>query len=397
MRVTRLEIVPFALPFRAPYVTARGRLGRRELLLVRLHTDAGPVGLGEAAPLALRGGPSLAQLAGELAGVCRPLLEGATVGWGRRPALIADCVRAEVPAQALAAIDVALLDLAGKEAGRPAWEMLGAARAEPVACNASLVAGEPADVARQALEWAGRGFDVFKLKAGMDGDVGQVEAVREALGAGARLRVDANGTWAVAEASERIGRMAAGGPLELVEQPVATLAEMAELRRSVQVPLAADESVVSPDDARRATEMGACEVATVKLAKAGGVDAALAVAREIPVYLSSALDGPVGIAAAAHAALALARSDGEEDDGGGGGGGDGGGDPSSAVHQGVPDPAPRAAPGLAHGLATGLLFEGAVALQEVELRGSCLVPGDAPGLGVEIDDEALERHRIALG
>ena len=86
-------------------------------------------------------------------------------------------------------------------------------------CNATLVAGEPEAVAANAREWACPGFDTFKLKVGMDGDVEQVRAVREALGGRGAIRVDANGVWSVDEAAERLRQMA---PLELAEQPVAT-------------------------------------------------------------------------------------------------------------------------------------------------------------------------------
>ena len=75
--------------------------------------------------------------------------------------------------------------------------------------------------------WAARGFETFKLKVGMDGDVAQVLAVREAVGPRAQIRVDANGSWPVDTAVERLREMA---PLELAEQPVATLEEMAALR-----------------------------------------------------------------------------------------------------------------------------------------------------------------------
>jgi L-alanine-DL-glutamate epimerase-like enolase superfamily enzyme len=132
---------------------------------------------------------------------------------------------------------------------------------------------------------------------------------------------------------------------------------MAQLRAQVDVPLAADESVVTPDDAERAA--GACDAATVKLAKVGGVGAALAIAERLPVYLSSALDGPVGIAAAAHVALAIPQA------------------------------------GLAHGLATSLLFGDTVAARECAVAGGYLHLTGGPGLGVEIDEHALARCRIA--
>src|SRR5205814_2716732 len=121
-------------------------------------------------------------------------------------------------------------------------KLLGAEESRPVVCNATLVAGKPSAVAENGRRWAERGFETFKLKAGMDGDVEQLAAVRDALGEDARIRVDANGAWSGEQARERLAAMAASG-LELAEQPVATLEEMAELRGSVDVPLAADESV----------------------------------------------------------------------------------------------------------------------------------------------------------
>jgi O-succinylbenzoate synthase len=189
----------------------------------------------------------------------------------------------------------------------------------------------------------------------MKGDVKQVRAVRKALPAHARLRVDANAMWSVEKAARKLEKMQ---PLELAEQPVGDLEQMAALHGEVDVPLAADESVVTPADAARAA--GACDAVTVKLAKVGSVSAAFQIATRLPTYLSSALDGPVGIAAAAHVALAVPRS------------------------------------GLAHGLATSLLFADTIAARECSVAGGYLHLTGGPGLGVEIDDDALERRRIAL-
>jgi L-alanine-DL-glutamate epimerase-like enolase superfamily enzyme len=164
--------------------------------------------------------------------------------------------------------------------------------------------------------------------------------------------VDPNGAWSVAEAEARLSEM---GPLELAEQPVASLTELDQLRNLTDVPLAADESVVTAEDARAAAR--ACRYATVKLAKVGGPDAAAAIARELSVYLSSALDGPVGIAAAAHLA------------------------------QAIPDP------GVAHGLATELLFAATIGVG-ARLDGPMLHVPEGPGLGVELDEDALRRFAI---
>ncbi len=362
MAISRLEAIPYWLGFREPYVTARGRLDRRELILVRLRSADGTEGLGEAAPLALRGGPGMEAIVSDLEDRCRPALAPFDPERDAVADALAACGEAGAGPQALAAVDIALHDLVGKAVGRPVWDLLGAGSARPVTCNATLSAGDPADVAAAAARWAERGFATFKLKLGArEDDARQVAAIREATDPLARLRVDANGAWSVEEAVralEQIERF----DIELAEQPVATLEELANLRERAPVRVAADESVVSADDARRAARLGACDLATAKLAKCGGILGALAVADHLPVYLSSALDGPIGIAAAAHAAQALPRD--------------------------------GAAAGLAHGLATAELFDGTIAAAHAELEGPLLRVPDAPGLGVEIDESELRRRRL---
>jgi L-alanine-DL-glutamate epimerase-like enolase superfamily enzyme len=359
MRIDRVETVAYSLPFSESYVTVRGTLERRDLLLVRLRTAGGPTGLGEAAPLALRGGAGLAQLDAEVRERCAPAIEGRKVSLGTLGGLVAGVRALDASAQAICALDVALHDLVGKIEGEPVWRLLGGRAWEPVTCNGTLVAGEPAAVAAEAERWVADGFETLKLKVGMPGDVEQVACARDRVGDGPRIRVDANGAWSPEEAIERLGAMARHG-IELAEQPAPDLEGLARVRRAVRPPVAADESVNDVDDARRATELGACDLATVKLAKVGGIAAALEVAGEIPTYLSSALDGPIGIAAAAHTAQVL----------------------------------PGEGSGLTHGLATQRLFAATVAAVGPELDGPRLNVPDEPGLGVRIDELALARHRI---
>ncbi len=358
MKLDRLELVRFTLPFREPYVTARGELRERELLLLRLHELGGAVGLGEAAPLALRGGPGIAEIEQQLRERCWPLLEGAEVDVsapGVSRALEA-CRGRGASRQALAALDIALHDLAGKLAGQPLWRILGGKQLQPVRCNATLPSANPSQLGKLAERWAGEGFNTFKLKVGVPGDVQQVARVREVVGPSALIRVDANASWRTDVAVERLEAMSAHG-LEIAEQPAPDLAELAEVRRRSKVRIAADESVVGPADARRAVELEACDLATVKVAKAGGLLAALDVAAELPVYLSSALDGPVGIAAAAHLAQAIAD------------------------------------PGVAHGLATSALFADRIASRECTLERDRLSLPEGDGLGVEIDEDRLTARR----
>jgi o-succinylbenzoate synthase len=344
------EVIPYALPFRQPYVTASGTLTRREMVLLRLRDGEGRVGLGEAVPLSLRGGTALGEVVRELA--------EATAG---NPG-VAELERrvAALSAPARCAVVTALYDLRQRADTPP-----GASEKPRYArCNATLVAGEPAAVAADAERWSAAGFTTFKLKLGAAGgdDVGQVRAVRAAIDPMARIRIDANGAWSVEEA-KRVLAALEPYDVELAEQPVATMEELARVAADSPIPIAADESVESVADAERAQRLGACEIVGVKLSKVGGVAAAERIAAVLPTFLSSALDGPVGIAAAVELA---ARGE---------------------VHRPFDEP-------LAHGLATQLLFAETVAAVECQLFDDVLQMPRGPGLGVEIDDDALEAHRL---
>jgi O-succinylbenzoate synthase len=137
-------------------------------------------------------------------------------------------------------------------------------------------------------------------------DVERVAAVRDALGQAGRLRVDANGGWDVEQAT-RMLHLLAGFSLEYAEQPCATLGEMVRLRRRVDVPLAADESIRKASDPLAVRAAGAADIAVLKVAPLGGVRKALEIAAEcgLPVVVSSAVDSSVGLAAGVALAAAL--------------------------------------------------------------------------------------------
>jgi o-succinylbenzoate synthase len=154
------------------------------------------------------------------------------------------------------------------------------------------------------------GFRCVKLKVGRrepDDDIGRVRALRAVLGPDVAIRVDANGAWDVETAASILTTIRRGGvELELAEQPVATIAELARLRRLVTVPLAADECVRTLDDARALRAADAADVLVLKVQPLGGVRAALAIADAagIPALVSSMFETSIGIAAG----LALAAS-----------------------------------------------------------------------------------------
>ena len=158
---------------------------------------------------------------------------------------------------------------------------------------------------------AGSGCTTAKVKVAEPGqtlaqDVARVEAVRDALGAAGNVRVDANGAWDVDEAATAITTLDAFD-LEYVEQPCADLEQMAQLRRRVDVPLAADESVRTAQDPLRVAGLEAADIVVLKVQPLGGVWPALRVAEAagLPVVVSSALETSVGIAAGLALAAAL--------------------------------------------------------------------------------------------
>jgi O-succinylbenzoate synthase len=158
---------------------------------------------------------------------------------------------------------------------------------------------------------AGSGCRTAKVKVAERGqppgaDVARVEAVRDALGPDGRIRVDANGAWSVDQAERALRELGRFG-LEYAEQPCATLAELARLRRRVDVPVAADESIRRAEDPLAVRAAGAADIVVLKAQPLGGVRAALAVADAcgLPVVVSSAVETSVGLAAGVALAAAL--------------------------------------------------------------------------------------------
>ncbi|WP_211754544.1 o-succinylbenzoate synthase [Nocardioides gansuensis] len=139
-------------------------------------------------------------------------------------------------------------------------------------------------------------------------DEARLEAVRDALGRDGLVRIDANGAWGVDEAVRAIALLdrAAGG-LEYAEQPCASVEELAAVRRRVDVPVAADESIRRAADPYRVRDLEAADIAVLKVQPLGGVRACLRIAEDIglPVVVSSAVESSVGIAAGVALAAAL--------------------------------------------------------------------------------------------
>jgi o-succinylbenzoate synthase len=361
MRLKRVDWARFALPFVVPFGTARETSVVRKGLFLRLSTRDGLTGLGEAAPLSSFGGGRLAD-SFDLLRAFAPRLVGASLD--DLDELLA-AVPYELPgASAVAcALDTAVCDLRGRAGGMPLAELLGGAAARPVRVNATIAATDSIAAARAAVV---AGFTCVKLKVGVapsiEAEVRQIQAVRAAIGDAVQLRLDANGAWATDQAIAVI-RAVEGLRIELVEQPVAAddLAGLARVRSRVATPIAADESVGGPEQARRVVESGAADLLVVKPMVVGGPRRArtiLDLARQagLGAYVTTTVDAGIATASALHLATLL------------------------------PDQGP------ACGLATSGLLEDDLTEPSIEVDQGWMRLPAGPGLGVQVDEVRLTRY-----
>ncbi len=360
MKITRVDITPFCIPYRRPLVLAGVPVHARRGLLVRVVADGGAIGVGEASPHpgALQGVLDAVEQAVRATG---PALVGVAADL---PELLHH-LRGVEPAPARAALEMCVYDLAGQLTGQRLAELLGTTQRERVEVNALLDHSDPVEASAAARAAAADGFRCLKLKLipnDLDGTLARMRAVRAAVGQAMRLRLDANAAWTVPDAVRAISRLAAHGP-EYIEQPVATVEDMAAVRRAVEVPIAADESIVDEAAVHRIAAAQAADIVVVKPALLG-LQEAMAVAQAARAYglgvvVTSAMDTSIGIAAALHLAATL------------------------------PDPLP------ACGLATAsLLARDLVREPLIPKDGVLGVPG-GPGLGVAIDQSALQRLSLS--
>jgi o-succinylbenzoate synthase len=247
------ELLPTLRAFAIPMPTRFRGITLREGALLR-----GPAGWGEFSPFA-EYGPR------ESARWLSCALEAAVSGW---PAPVRDSVPVNVTVPAVGA--------------EQAYKIV----AESGCRTAKVKVAEPGQAAAD--------------------DIDRVAAVRDAIGPDGRIRVDANGGWTVEQAQRQLSDLSRFG-LEYAEQPCATLAELAELRRRIDVLLAADESIRRAEDPLKVRAAGAADIVVLKAQPLGGVRSALEIAEQcgLPVVVSSAVDTSVGLAAGVALAAAL--------------------------------------------------------------------------------------------
>jgi L-alanine-DL-glutamate epimerase-like enolase superfamily enzyme len=299
----KLELERRTLRLRSPLETSYGTLAERELVLLAMTDSDGITSYGEAAPLEAYDGVSTETVLGALRAYA-PVLERSEGLNGVQ--LIDACRGVADVAPALAGLDLALWDRAGRRAGRSVAALLCDDPAGRVPVNATLTAIDRAGAAEEAAAAVREGFTCLKLKVGLPDDAGRVAAVRAAAGPETALRLDANGAWDVEQAVRAIEALSPAG-LELVEEPTHGLRAVREVRERVAVRVAIDETAAE----HGALGAGVADAVCLKISRCGGIAGLLASATLVrasgaEVYLASTYDGPLGVAAAVQAAAALA-------------------------------------------------------------------------------------------
>lgn len=311
MKITKIEIDPLDLELQTALTVAYGSYAVLNYALIKVHTDDGLTGLGEASP-----DP---EVTGETQdSVIAALQDMRSVLIGHDPFSIESIIEiceARIPDQpaAIAAIDMALYDLMGKQLSIPAYQLLGGKSRPYVDLYPVIPLDTPDVMAGRSSQFAGMGAQVLKIKLGTipEEDLARLNAIHNAVGGQVRLRLDINQGWRDAGTSiDTINKMDDFN-IEWVEQPVAAedLDGLAEVSYAVDVPIMADESCLGPEDVLEIACEGAADLINIKLMKCGGIYQALkmlaiAEAADIPCILGSMGESSIGSAAGLHFVIA---------------------------------------------------------------------------------------------
>lgn len=310
MGIQQIEVYPVTLGYKEPFRIAPGASTESHNVIVKIVTDYGVVGWGESSPSERVTGETaetviktLDKIAPKLIGLCPLRIE--------QDVEAMDSIVEGNPA-AKAAIDIALHDILGKTARKPLFMLMGGYRTE-VLTDITLGIKSPREMAEDAVKALKKGFKALKVKVGVNPteDVERIRLIREAAGGDIQLRIDANQGWTPKQAIEALNKMEKFN-IQFAEQPVPAedMKGLVEVRKNSPIPIMADESVHSPEDAMRLIQAEAVDLINIKLMKSGGIlkarkIAAIAEAARIQCMIGCMGESEIGIAAGAHLAAAV--------------------------------------------------------------------------------------------
>ena len=304
MKITDIRHEMLRVKLEKPFVVAIGAMEYAETIIVKVTTDEGITGYGEASPFSPVTGETIESVPSFL-----ELFKKALIGQNPFELEKIHKIMNNITvgnSSAKAGIDIAVHDIIGKRLNMPLYKVLGGYR-DSFRTDMTVGLAPLDEMVQDAVLYAQMGFGILKIKAGLnpDDDIKVIKMIREAVGESIRLRVDANQGWSVKDSIRVIDVYMQYG-VEAVEQPVRywNIDGLAYIRNNTRLPIMADESLHSPEDAIKLAKSNAVDIFNIKLMKSGGLYPALRInaigeSSGIPCMLGCMLETRVSITAAA--------------------------------------------------------------------------------------------------
>ncbi|MFA9517443.1 mandelate racemase/muconate lactonizing enzyme family protein, partial [Halopenitus sp. H-Gu1] len=365
MEITDIETVPYGIPVRK-FVDSYTEFDRSKAVLVKIHTDTGHLGIGEACALEPEFyGETLESITSKIQNYIAPAIIGADPRNIGRIMMLVDQELARVTC-VKEGIDLALHDLVGKILDVPAYQLLGGRFRDEVRVAAEIGCDTPEEMAENALDLLERGISVIKLKGSNnpDLDIDRIRAVRNAVGEDIPLRLDPNAAWNTMT-TIRVMRAVEECHLQYIEQPIPTgdFKGLAHIRSNIESPVMADESIWTREDAVKLYEYEAADLLNLKIAKTCGLHRgkqieAVAEAIGMPCVAGTELEPGISSVAKIHFAASMKN----------------------------------------HPLASEFTelsqLDGTILSEPLQVKDGTLEVPDGPGFGVEIDDDRVHEYAI---
>ncbi|MDB5141967.1 MAG: ykfB [Mucilaginibacter sp.] len=304
IKITHVDIYRFSIPM-VPFTIATGTMDHAQNVFIRVHTDAGFYGVGECSAFPV--------IVGETQDTCLVMAREFARLWKGKDAL-------DIPGRLQqlhdftagnstikSAFDMALYDIAAKNAGLPLYQFLGGSRRK-VETDITIGIASPEMMAEKALDFKQSEATILKVKLGKDAksDVERIKQIRQAVGESMRIRVDANQGWDFDDAVFALQAIGVYN-IEFCEQPMRTWYDdrLPELKKLSPVKIMADESVYNHHDARKQINSNSCDYINIKFSKSGGIFEAkrihdLAAAKGIACMMGGMLESRIGLSAKLH-------------------------------------------------------------------------------------------------
>ncbi|MCH5599539.1 mandelate racemase/muconate lactonizing enzyme family protein [Niabella ginsengisoli] len=309
LTISRIELHKISVPLKEPFIISLGPIYSADNVVVVIHTEQGLAGWGECSPFMSINGETA-----ETGLVVAGYFEKAWLG---KNALEMEQRINELDSliygnnSIKSAFDMALYDLASKNAGIPLYQFLGGSKFKIIATDYTVSIGDATKMAADALKIKENGFPVIKVKIGKNGseDVQRIKAIREAVGYDIPIRVDANQGWGFDEAIETLKALAPYN-IQHCEEPLPRWAfmQLPEIRKQSPILIMSDETCCDHNDVQRLIDLKACDLINIKLGKSGGIFKALkmiqlAEAAGMKIQIGAFLESRIGMTTFAHLAL----------------------------------------------------------------------------------------------